>query len=333
VALPLSWSHRLRLPLVAAPMLHVSGPDLVAEACAAGVIGAFPTANCSSTDELTQWIAHIRERVTEACGSVHAGAPFAANLIVRSPQLQDHLQCLLRERIELVITSVGSPRALVGPLHDTGCRVFADVASLAHAEKAMEDGVDGLVLLAGGAGGQTGWANPFAFVRAVRALFDGPLVLAGGLADGQSLWAACALGADLGYMGTRFIATSESMAAPAYQRMLVDSTLDDVMVSSAFSGLPVNWLRPSIVAAGLDPDRLVEQVQRADAQEMFGARAARSTRRWTEIFSAGHSVAGVQAVKPVAALIDELAAQFDAARAASLAASDFKQAFPMNSPS
>lgn len=332
MAVPSDWSHRLRLPLVAAPMLHVSGPDLVAAACAAGVIGVFPAANCTSTEELSQWIARIRAHVTQACGSVRAGAPFAANLIVRSPQLQDHLQCLLRERVELVIASVGSPRALVGPLHDAGCRIFADVASLAHAEKALADGVDGLVLLAGGAGGQTGWANPFAFVRAVRALFDGPLVLAGGLADGYALWAARALGADLGYMGTRFIATPESLAAPAYRRMLVDCTLDDVMLSSAFSGLPASWLRPSIVAAGLDPAALDAQVQRADAQELFGPAAARSPRRWTQIFSAGHSVAGVDAVKPVAALIDELAAQFDAARAASLAAPASRRATDMKDP-
>jgi nitronate monooxygenase len=320
MALPPDWSHRLRLPLVAAPMLHVSGPELVGAACVAGVIGAFPTANCKSSDELSQWIARIRQRIAEGCGSVPAGAPFAANLIVRSPQLQEHLQCLLRERVELVVTSVGSPRALVAPLHDVGCRVLADVASLAHAEKALADGVDGLVLLAGGAGGQTGWANPFAFVRAVRALFDGPLVLAGGLADGQALWAARALGADLGYMGTRFIATPESLATPAYRQMLVDCTLDDVLLSSAFSGLPANWLRPSLLAAGLDPVALEAQVQRADAQEMFGSHAAGAPRRWTEVFSAGHSVSGVHAVLPVAALVDELAAQYDAARAASLAA-------------
>lgn len=323
MALPPDWSLRLRLPLVAAPMLHVSGPELVGAACAVGVIGAFPTANCKSSNELSRWIAHIRQHIAQGCGSVQAGAPFAANLIVRSPQLHEHLECLVRERVELVITSVGSPRALVAPLHDAGCRVFADVASLVHAEKALADGVDGLVLLAGGAGGQTGWANPFAFVRAVRALFDGPLVLAGGLADGQALWAACALGADLGYMGTRFIATPESLATPTYRQMLVDCTLDDVQLSSAFSGLSANWLRPSLVAVGLDPDALEAQVQRADAQELSGARAAGAPRRWTGIFSAGHSVSGVRAVLPVAALVDELAAQYDAARAAHLTATTF----------
>lgn len=235
---------------------------------------------------------------------------------MRSPQLDEHLACLVRERIEMVITSVGSPRRVVGPLHDVGCRVFADVATLAHAEKALADGVDGLVLLAGGAGGQTGWVNPFAFVRAVRGIFSGAIILAGGIADGQALWAARALGADLAYMGTRFIATRESLASAAYRAMLVQCTFDDVMTSPAFSGLDANWLRPSIVAAGLDPDALATQVQRIDDKELFDSKAPR---RWTEIWSAGHSVAGVQRVQAVADLVDEVASQYNEARQRSLA--------------
>jgi nitronate monooxygenase len=230
---------------------------------------------------------------------------------MRSPQLDEHLACLVRERVEMVITSVDSPRPVVGPLHDVGCRVFADVATLVHAEKALADGVDGLVLLAGGAGGQTGWVNPFAFVRAVRRIFSGPLVLAGGIADGQALWAACALGADLAYMGTRFIATPESMASPAYRQMLVQCTFDDVITSSAFSGLDANWLRPSIIAAGLDPDALATQVTRLGEHEIFNTRGSQ---RWTDIWSAGHSVVGVQRVEPVADLVDEVALQYNAAR-------------------
>lgn len=316
MTLPTSWSRRLRLPLIAAPMLRVSGPELVVAACRAGGIGAFPTANCRSADELANWIARIRTAFDAAGTSATDVAPFCANLIMRSPQLNEHLACLVRERVEMVITSVGSPRQVVGPLHDVGCRVFADVATLAHAEKALADGVDGLVLLAGGAGGQTGWVNPFAFVRAVRNIFSGPLVLAGGIADGQALWAACALGADMAYMGTRFIATPESMAAPAYRQMLVQSTFDDVITSPAFSGLDVNWLRPSIIAAGLDPDALAAQVQRMGEKELFDPEAPR---RWTDIWSAGHSVVGVRRVEPVADLIDEVAQQYNAARQHSLA--------------
>lgn len=295
-------------------MLHVSGPTLVAAACCAGVIGAFPAANCRRHGELAAWIAEIRQ----AIGDTMSAAPFAINLIVRSATLADDLACVLREKVELVITSVGSPAALVGPLHDAGCRVFADVATQAHAEKALAAGVDGLVLLCAGAGGQTGWVSPFAGVRSLRALFDGPLVVAGGLSDGHALWAAQALGADLGYMGTRFIATPESLANDAHRNMLVEAGWDDIVSSSAFSGLPANWLRPSLIAAGLDPDALDANALKADAAELYGTREAHHPRRWTELFSAGHSVAGVRSVQPVADLVDELAGQYDGARQRSL---------------
>ena len=315
MALPEEWRTRLRLPLMAAPMLHVSGPALVAAACRAGVIGAFPAANCREHGELAAWIASIRQNI----GDAEHAAPFAVNLIVRSVNLADDLACVVREKVEVVITSVGSPAALVAPLHDAGCRVLADVATLAHAEKALAAGVDGLVLLCAGAGGQTGWVNPFAGVRAVRALFDGPLIVAGGLSDGHALWAAMALGADLGYMGTRFIATHESLASDAHRRMLIGSNWDDIVQSSAFTGLPVNWLRASLVASGLDPDALNDTRLKADAAELFGTRDAHAPRRWTELFSAGHSVAGVHAVQTVAALVDELARDYDTARSRSRA--------------
>lgn len=310
MALPADWQNRLRLPLIAAPMLHVSGPALVAAACRAGVIGAFPAANCRQHGELPAWIATVRETI----GDTANAAPFAVNLIVRSATLADDLACVIREKVELVITSVGSPAALVGPLHGAGCRVFADVATLAHAEKALAAGVDGLVLLCAGAGGQSGWVSPFAGVRSLRALFDGPLVVAGGLSDGHALWAAQALGADLGYMGTRFIATPESLAGDAHRRMLVEASWDDIVLSSAFSGLPANWLRPSLIAAGLDPDALDATALKADAAELYGTRTSHHPRRWTELFSAGHSVAGVHGVQPVATLVDDLAAEYDAAR-------------------
>jgi nitronate monooxygenase len=152
------------------------------------------------------------------------------------------LACLLRHRVELVITSVGSPAEVIGPLHDIGCVVFADVATMRHAEKAIGAGVDGLVLLTAGAGGQTGWMNPLAFVRAVRSIYAGPLVMAGGISDGYALWAARVLGCDLAYMGTKFIATAESMADPEYKRMLVESTMDGVLLTRAFIGLDANGL-------------------------------------------------------------------------------------------
>jgi nitronate monooxygenase len=205
---------------------------------------------------------------------------------------------------------------VIEPLHDIGCLVLANVASLRHARKAIEAGADGLVLLSAGAGGQTGWVNGLAFVRAVRAFFDGPVVLAGGIADGQALWAARVLGCDLGYMGTRFIATDESLAAPAYKQMLLDAEFDDVLLSSAFTGLPANMLRPSIVAAGLDPDALPEQLGVETAAALYGS-GADGPRRWQDIWSAGHSVSGVREIGPVAALVQRTQAEYDAARAAS----------------
>jgi len=308
--LPSGIAARLRLPLIAAPMLRVSGVDLVTAACRAGVIGAFPTANARSVEELDARLGQIERN---AAALDRPPAPHCPNLIVRQPRFKDDLACLVNHKVEMVITSVGSPAAAVGPLHDVGCLVFADIASLRHAEKAIEAGADGLILLAAGAGGQTGWANPFAFTRAVRAMFDGPIVLAGGVMDGTSLAAARVLGCDLAYMGTRFIATRESMASDAYRQMLVDSTLDDVMLTKAFTGLDASMLRPSIVAAGLDPSNLDESVSEARAREKFGQKtASEGPRRWTEVRSAGHSVSGVLAVTGAAELIEEVAGQYEA---------------------
>jgi len=310
--LPDRIARRLRLPLIAAPMLRVSGIDLVVAACRNGVIGAFPTVNARGEGELDRWLTEIRARLFAA---PEEAAPWCPNLIMRSPRLADDLACLIRHKVEIVITSVGSPAPVVGPLHEIGALVLADVASIAHARKAIAAGADGLVLLTAGAGGQTGWLNPFAFVRALRDEFDGPLVLAGGMSDGVALRAAQVLGADLGYMGTRFIATHEASAADGYKQMLVGADADDVQLTSAFTGLPTSMLRPSIRAAGLDPARLDETVTPESAAQMFGGSAhggagtgahAASPRRWTDVWSAGHSVSGVKARCSVDALVAEL---------------------------
>lgn len=319
MALPAPLASCLRLPLIAAPMFRVSGVDLVRAACREGVIGAFPTANCRGVAELDDWLQRLRsELAADADAGGQAQAPFCPNLIMRRESLHDELQCLLRHRVELVITSVGSPAPVVAPLHDIGCTVLADVASIRHAEKALEAGVDGLVLLSAGAGGQTGWANGMAFVRAVRRFFDGPLVLAGGISDGQALWAARVLGCDLAYMGTPFIATHESLAAGAYKDMLVASRLDDVMLTSAFTGLPTSMLRPSIVAQGLDPDHLPDHLSAHQAAALYGGRTSTDgPRRWTDLWSAGHSVSGVDRVCSVAERVQRIADDYAAARSAS----------------
>ena len=327
--LPDRITRRLRLPLVAAPMFSVSGVDLVVAACRNGVIGAFPTVNARSTALLDQWLGEMQRRLFAA---PEEAAPVCPNLIMRSPRMADDLACLVRHRVELVITSVGSPAPAVAALHDIGCLVLADVATLAHARKALAAGADGLVLLTAGAGGQTGWLNPLAFVRALRAEYDGPLVLAGGISDGVALRAAQVLGCDLAYMGTRFIATRESLADPAYRDMLVQASLDDVLLTQAFTGLPTNMLVASIQRAGLDPTRLDEQVSPASAAQLFGGGTHRDQveaeadalstdsaspagpKRWRDIWSAGHSVSGVQAVQGVDALVAQVEQEYHHAR-------------------
>ena len=307
--LPPSIKSRLTLPLIAAPMFLVSGPALVIAACRAGVIGAFPTANCRAVAELDAWLAEIK---AETAGA----APFCPNLIVHrsNPRVADDLAAVLRAKPEMVITSVGSPEPVMKPLKDAGCLVLADVASVRHAEKAVAAGVDGLVLLTAGAGGQTGWVNPFAFVRAVRRFWDGIVVMAGGMADGQAVAAAELLGCDLAYMGTKFIATRESLAKPGYKQMLVGARLDDVKLTRAFTGLETNMLRPSIEAAGLDPDNLPERGAIDIAKDINVAERERpETRRWKDIWSAGHSVSGVTDIPSVAELVERTAKEYAAA--------------------
>lgn len=300
---------RLRLPVIAAPMFRVSGVELVTAACRAGVVGAFPTANCRDVAELDDWLTRIRGALTPA------DAPWCANLIMRRATMRDELATLLRHRPELVITSVGAPDPAIGPLHEAGCLVFADIASLRHAEKAIAAGVDGLILLSAGAGGQTGWANGLAFARAVRGMFAGPIVLAGGMSDGAAVLAARAAGCDLAYMGTKFIATRESAASEAYRAMLVDSRLDDILLTPAFTGLDTNMLVPSIRAAGLDPRALPREASPEGAAALYGSGGVDGPRRWKDIWTAGHSVSGIGDVPSVADLIARTRDEYDTALA------------------
>jgi nitronate monooxygenase len=307
--LPDSIRRRLRLPLIAAPMFRVSGPELVIAACRAGVIGSFPTANCRTIADYENWLDQIQSSLTPD------DAPWCPNLIMRRKSVMEELDCLLKRKVEIVITSVGSPEPAIAPLHDIGCLVFADVATVRHAEKAIEAGADGLILLTAGAGGQTGWANGFAFARAVRRMFDGPIVMAGGIGDGQALWAAETLGCDLSYMGTKFIATQESMAVQGYKDMLVDCRLDDVFLTRAFTGLETNSLRPSIIAAGLDPNNLPTDMSEERAAALYGGgNNNQGPKRWVDIWSAGHSVSGVTDVPTVAELVETTAREYAQAR-------------------
>ena len=291
---------RLSLPLIAAPMTGVSGPDLMVAACRNGVIGSFPTHNAASAAELDGWLDRIH---LELAPYGSAAAPVAPNLVVHpsNARLDSDVDRVLAHGIELVITSVGSPAPVIDRLHDAGCHVFADVATLRQAEKAIAVGVDGLVLLSAGAGGQTGQANPFAFVRSVRDLYAGTIVLAGGIADGVALYAARVLGADVAYMGTPFIATAESLASAEYRNALVESTMDDVRLSDEVGGLPA-----SLLGRWLD-DRAATPVASGDFQQ---DRLVADPSVW----SAGHGVTLVRDVPTVDSLVTRVREQYDAAR-------------------
>ena len=305
--LPAQWHERLRLPAMAAPMTDVSGPELVIAACAAGVIGTFPAHNAADRGELERWLHRIGEQVAARTPPGRRPAPVGVNLVVHrsNARLADDLRTVIRGGAELVVASVGSPREIVGPLHDAGIIVLADVASLRHVQRAAASGVDGVVLLTAGAGGQTGWANPFAFLRAVRQCYDGIVVIAGGISDGTGILAAQVLGADLAYLGTRFIATTESLASPAYRDAVVAATLDDITASRQVTGLPANvltdWLR------GLDT-----ATPRA-ASDPGGFSVDRLLAR-RGVWAAGHSVSGTDAVIGVAELVTRLERELELAR-------------------
>ncbi|WP_405151149.1 nitronate monooxygenase [Nocardia salmonicida] len=307
---------RLALPAIAAPMFLVSGPELVTAACLSGVIGAFPTINARTPEELADWLVRIEADLAgRTCPSTgQRPAPVAANLIVQrgnSRTLSD-LAVLCEHPTEIVITSVGSPADVIEPLHAAGSLVFADVASLRHAHRAVEAGADGLILLAAGSGGQTGWANPFAFVRAVREFFDGTLVLAGGIGDGVAVRAAITLGADLAYLGTRFLATTESMAAPGHKDMVTESSLDDVTLTSAVTGLPANLLRSSLEAYGVDIAALKQAAPGESIATMLRDNGDKP-RNWLDIWGAGHSTSAVRDIPTVADLTERLVGEYRAA--------------------
>jgi nitronate monooxygenase len=301
VALPAGLQERLTLPLIAAPMTQVSGVDLVVAACRNGVIGSFPTHNAGK-DELPRWLERITRELDRArVDGTGPVAPFAANLIVHStnPRRDYDIAMLVEHRVEIVITSVGSPAAVLPRLQAAGCVVLADVGSIHHADRAIAAGVDGLILLSAGAGGQTGWLNPLAYIRAVRQRYDGPVVLAGGIADGAALAASITAGADLAYMGTRFIATVESAAPDEYKAALLAAGPDDIELTSALTGLQANVLANSVPTA-----------DHAHTPAGFEHSTLFSDK---DVWSAGHSVCGVDDITDVDTLISNTRAEYLAA--------------------
>lgn len=303
----------LRVPVVAAPMFLVSGPDLVLAACRAGIVGAFPTPNARPIALLDDWMKHITEGLARARDEqpAHTTGPWCANLVTHSSntRLADDLALIARYQPPVVVTALGSPRPVMEVVHGYGGTVVADVTNLALARKAVAAGADGLACISAGAGGHTGHLSPFAFVSAVREFFDGTLIVGGGISDGWGVAGAIASGADLVYMGTRFIPTVESMADPAYKQMLVASNADDLIVSAGLTGTPASWLRPSLQANGLDPENLPAVPTRS-----YDSNQSVASKRWRDVWAAGQGVGAVKAVERVADVVDRLAHEYTAAR-------------------
>jgi len=306
MSLPAALARNLRLPAIAAPMFLVSGPALVIAACKAGVIGAFPSLNARPAATFERWLDEIEQALGNAARAATPArpvAPYGVNLIVHrsNRRLDSDLALTVAHRAPLVISSVGHPGPVVEAVHGYGGLVLADVIHLHHARKAIQAGVDGLILVCAGAGGHAGTLSPFAFVRQVREFFSGPLVLAGAISDGAGIAAAQALGADLAYLGTRFIACEESLAPAGYKAMIVQSEARDIIYTPAISGIHANFMRHSLIAAGLDPEHLPPP-----GAHDFGAELDGETKAWRDIWSAGQGVGGIHDVPSVASLVDRL---------------------------
>lgn len=297
---------RYSLPAIVAPMFLVSSGEMVAAAARNGVIGAYPSLNARSS-------AGFRE-VLQTLDAALAGAEttaYAVNLVTHrsNPRFAEDMAVCADHRVPLVITALGSPTPALGPVHDYGGLVFADVNSPALARKAAAAGADGLILVCCGAGGHTGTMSPFAFVDEVRRFFDGPLVVAGGIGTGAAIRAVIGMGADLAYMGTRFLAAQESLAVQDFKQMVIDSGFDDILCTDAITGALANKLRPSLVRAGIDPDTL----QSGKAFDLSGLES--SVSKWKDLWSAGHGIGAVAGSETTAEIIDELACQFAATAA------------------
>ena len=299
----------LRLPVFAAPMFLISGPELVLAACKAGIIGAFPTPNARPIAQLDDWMHQITEglaRARDEQGAASVG-PWCANLVTHSSntRLAEDLELVARYKPPVVVTALGSPKPAIDIVHGYGGLVFADVINIALAKKAVAAGADGLACVSAGAGGHTGFLSPFAFVGAIREFFDGHVIVGGGISDGWGVAGAVASGADFVYMGTRFIPTRESMAPQAYKDMLVDSNVDDLVVSAGVTGTPASWLKPSLRANGMDPDNMPAAPGRQyDSNQSF------SGKKWTDVWAAGQGVGAIKAIEPVADVVDRLAREY-----------------------
>ncbi len=292
MAIPASLQKGLKLPVIEAPMFLVSGPDLVVECCNNGVIGTFPSLNQRTTEGYREWLVEIKSRLNPDA------AAFGVNHIVHptNPRLMADMMVSVEHQVPLIITSLGAVRDVVDAVHGYGGVVFHDIANIRHARKAAEAGVDGLILVSGGAGGHAGIINPFALVNEVREFFDGTIILSGSLSTGQDVAAALMMGADFAYMGTRFINTTEALADPAYKQMIIDSGATDIVHTPAVSGIPANFMIKSLEANGIDPKTLPEH--KLDMGD--------EAKAWKTVWSAGHGAGSIHDIIPAAALIQRL---------------------------
>lgn len=304
--------QNLSLPVVCSPMFILSNPDLVIAQCKAGIVGSFPALNARPAELLEQWLERITRELAEhnAANPDRPAAPFAVNQIVHksNDRLEHDLEVCERYKVPIIITSLGAREDVNARVHGWGGIVLHDVINDKFARKAIEKGADGLIAVAAGAGGHAGTLSPFALLSEIREWFDGPLLLSGAISNGNAILAAQAAGADLAYIGSTFIATEEANADPAYKQMIVDSTAGDIVYSNLFTGVHGNYLKGSIVAAGLDPDNLPE----SDPSKMnFGSG---STKAWRDIWGAGQGVGAVKQVLPTAQVVERLAREYQAAR-------------------
>ena len=311
-----SLAARLRVPVIAAPMFILSGPELVIAQCKAGIVGSFPALNARPQSQLDEWLHQIREALAEhdRANPQSPSAPFAVNQIVHrsNDRLEKDLETCLRHGVRLMITSLGARPDVYEACKAAGTLVLHDVITDRFARKAIEKGAGGLIAVAAGAGGHAGRQSPFALMQEIRSWYPGPLALAGAIANGRSVLAAQALGADFAYCGSLFIAAAEARASEPYKQAVVDATAEDILYTRAITGVHGNYLRASLVAAGLDPD----QIEQQDPPSMDFAAAATGAKAWKDIWGAGQGVGGVHAVEPVTVQVARLADQYGAARAA-----------------
>lgn len=315
MSLPACLIGALRIPVIGAPMFIVSGPDLVIAQCKAGIIGAFPALNARPKELLDEWLTRIASELDAAreANPDHPIAPFAVNQIVHqsNDRLLHDMELCVKHRVPIVITSLRPPAQVVEAVHSYGGLVFHDVINVRHAKKAIDQGVDGIIAVCAGAGGHAGTLSPFALVKEIREFYDGTIILSGSMSRGNDALAAQAIGADLAYIGTRFIATAEANAPDTYKRMIVDSAAKDIVYTSLFTGVHGSYLRGSIENAGMDPDDLPE----GDKSSMdFGSGGGSKAKAWRDIWGAGQGVGTIHDVPDVATLVDQMADDYAAAQ-------------------